>query len=156
MTYADALAALDALYAELPHFVCQGHCQASCGVIIMTKPEWLRITRKLGYRPKGKPSLVCPMLKNGRCSVHAIRPLVCRLFGLMDESLMHCPWGCKPERWLTEEEGYVLLERAEAIAREAFPASEATAYAHGIARDELPAYMAQAKREGKVRYERVG
>ena len=125
MTYQEAVAALDALYAALPAFTCQGHCQESCGVIMMSRIEWLRITRHLGYKPKGKPSLVCPMLKHGRCSVHPIRPLVCRLYGLMDEARMHCPWGCQPSRWLTEEEGYALLERAEAITQAVFPQSAA-------------------------------
>ena len=140
MTYAEALAALDALYTALPTLPCQGKCQQSCGVIIMTKPEWLRIIRKLGYAPKGKPSCVCPMLKQGRCSVHPIKPLICRLWGVTEN--MSCSWGCQPDYWLSDAEGQAFLERAEAIAQQVFPRTQPAAYAQGIAPDDIPSFVA--------------
>lgn len=152
--YADALQQIDALYAALPTVVCQRKCQDSCGVIVMAKLEWLRIQRKLGYKPKGKSSLVCPMLKQGACSVHDIRPTVCRLFGVLaDEPQMRCPHGCRPEQWLQTTAGFAWLALAEDISRAVFPGTEATAFAHGITPAEIPAYIKQALEAGKVHYE---
>ena len=150
MPYADAIAALEKLYAELPSFTCQRKCQQSCGVIVMTRLEWVRITRKLGYKPKGKHSCVCPMLKQGGCSVHAIRPTVCRLYGLLDMPLMRCPWGCTPERWLTEQEGYAWLAMAETVSQQIYPHAAPAAQAQGIPIEGVAAYIDRAKAAGKV------
>jgi len=105
---------LDALYGELPKINCQGKCQESCGPIFMSGPEWQRIIRRLGYEPKGRPDLTCPMLKSdGKCSVYHIRPAICRLWGIVD--VMPCPWGCKPERYLTKMEGHAFLNRIDSM-----------------------------------------
>lgn len=37
----------------------------------------------------------CHLLKDGRCSIYADRPLLCRLFGAVPK--MACPFGCKPD-----------------------------------------------------------
>ena len=149
MTYEQSLTALDTLYAELPQLACQGLCQQSCGVILMTRIEWLRITRKLGYAPKGKPSCVCPMLKHGRCSVHPIKPLICRLWGMTES--MPCPWGCQPDWWLSDTEGQAFLARAEAIAQQVFPQAQPAAYAQGIASDAIPSFVASLHRAARRR-----
>lgn len=153
MTYTEALAAFDTLYAQLPQVQCKRLCHESCGVICMTKLEWLRIVRKLGYKPRGKPSLVCPMLKHGACSVHAVRPTICRLWGAVREArgLMQCPHGCMPDRWLSEEEGYAWLEKAEELSQAVFPHGEATAQAHGVRRDQIERYIQRARQSGEVR-----
>jgi Fe-S-cluster containining protein len=105
--------ALDALYAELPTIDCQGRCSSSCGPINMTEPEWRRIQLRLGHTPRAV-SMTCPMLVRERCSVYAIRPLICRLWGIVER--MPCPWGCKPEpRYLTSRESFALLARTEII-----------------------------------------
>lgn len=110
-------AELDALYAEVPHLPCKQKCASSCGPILMSYVEWQRIIKKLGYEPKAPPpnpldprTMNCPMLKGGLCSVYAMRPMICRLWGVVET--MPCPWGCQPERMLTTREGYVLLQRA--------------------------------------------
>ena len=56
----------------------------------------------------GVPAL---LNERGECSVHAIRPMICRLWGLTKS--MACPFGCVPERWLTEDEAHALLAKAE-------------------------------------------
>jgi Fe-S-cluster containining protein len=113
MSYVSQMAALDKLYAELPTITCRGECAESCGPIQMSGIEWQRIVKKLGYTPRGNPStLACPMLTNGRCSVYAIRPMICRLWALVEE--MACPWGCKPDpRYLTYREGLEFLAKAQ-------------------------------------------
>lgn len=40
----------------------------------------------------------------------------CRLWGVV--RALPCPWGCKPERYLTPKEGFQLLAECEARSRE--------------------------------------
>lgn len=106
-----SIRALDSLYAELPTLDCKGLCSNSCGPVFMSRLEWKRITDKLGREPKGGADLTCPMLTcMGRCSVYDERPMLCRLWGLVES--MPCVYGCKPERVLTDDEGHELLRRA--------------------------------------------
>ncbi len=104
---------IDRIYASLPKLKCQGKCQRSCGPILMSRVEWERIGDCLGLYPEGDASLVCPMLDRatGRCSVYLIRPLICRLWGMVRK--MRCPWGCRPERWVSDKEARELLARIE-------------------------------------------
>lgn len=39
---------------------------------------------------------------DGRCSVYVVRPLLCRLWGMVDK--MRCPHGCVPSRWPADDE----------------------------------------------------
>jgi Fe-S-cluster containining protein len=105
-----AKAQLDALYRELPGLDCQRKCDSSCGPIAMTYVEWERIKKRVGYEPVAR-SIDCPLLSHGLCSVYAIRPMICRLWGIIET--MKCPWGCEPDRYLTTREGYLFLARAE-------------------------------------------
>lgn len=119
LSSAAAKAQLDALYAEIPSIDCQRQCQSACGPIEMTYVEWQRIIGKLGYEPKKhfnpfvRDGMTCPMLQGGLCSVYAMRPVICRLWGVTET--MPCPWGCKPERVLSTRESYTLLQRAAVI-----------------------------------------
>ena len=82
---------------------------------MMSRIEWSRITNRLGYTPAGDETLICPMLSGNHCNVYAIRPLICRLWGLTPK--MRCPWGCEPERWLSEPETRELLAEMERLGR---------------------------------------
>lgn len=107
-------AELEALYAELPSLSCRGLCTDSCGPISMSRIEWQRICRRSRSETLTLlPDMTCPMLDDGRCSVYDIRPMICRLWGLVET--MTCPWGCKPDRYLTHEEGGEFLRRAMEI-----------------------------------------
>lgn len=143
---AQAKAQLDALYAELPGIDCQRKCESSCGPILMSYVEWQRIIKKLGYAPVApKPNpldprtLNCPMLQGGLCSVYSIRPIICRLWGIVET--MPCPWGCKPERTLTAREGYVFIQRAAIIGAESAEAQRAQEavleHLEGLSDDEV-------------------
>jgi hypothetical protein len=101
------------LYAELPTVECQRKCQAFCGPIGMSETEWALICRHLGRTPRGDlRTLVCPMLgADGRCTVYALRPMLCRLWGVTEG--MECPHECTPTpRYLTVEEGFAYMLRA--------------------------------------------
>lgn len=104
---------LDALYAELPTIKCGGYCQDSCGPVEMSVRERQRIEAKHGEVTCGVgPS--CTMLRpDGTCRAYEIRPMICRLWGLMKS--MACPYGCKPDRWLTDAEAFMFLTRADEI-----------------------------------------
>lgn len=60
-------------------------------------------------------SLSCRLLMpiSGKCSVYSVRPLICRIWGCLPR--MRCPFGCLPERWLSEQEVRKLFERVLAI-----------------------------------------
>lgn len=114
------LAALEALYAQLPTIECQRKCQECCGPLAMTRLEAKRLPEfkfergfwktQLTNRPMGAAfitvtphhSLVCPMLKDGACSVYSRRPAVCRLWGITED--MPCPHGCKPSVVWTKQQ----------------------------------------------------
>ena len=109
---------LDELYAELPKIDCRGLCAESCGPVPMGRVEWQRVCRAGGER-EGRPDLVCPYLENERCSVYEVRPLLCQLWGVVET--MPCLWGCKPDRYLTREEGSEFVRRASEIQLEQRP-----------------------------------
>jgi Fe-S-cluster containining protein len=102
--------AIKALYASLPRLDCAGKCAESCGPVFMTRVEWQQICKRTRSEPSAGDGLTCPMLVEERCSVYEVRPMLCRLWGMVET--MKCPWGCIPERYLTEKEGYELLQRA--------------------------------------------
>ena len=119
---------LEEMYASLPTIECQRKCQASCGPIAMSGYEFERMRARtpfmklegneLNIAPaRGRAVLMetfdkkCPLLNSaGSCSVYTIRPLICRLFGLVEK--MKCPFGCEPSRWVTDEEAFRLLNEA--------------------------------------------
>lgn len=97
---------LDALYAELPVLDCKGKCHDVCTRIIISPGERARIRRISGIEIPPPAQMAregcqtCPALKNRRCTVYEIRPMVCRLWGI-DET-MRCEYGCKPRGgWLS-------------------------------------------------------
>src|SRR4051794_13077086 len=125
MTDEERVAALEALYAELPSLECKGLCWHNCGPIDMSVTERERVadlgvtipgyTREAAerYRETGKVDL-CPALGPFKtCGVHPVRPMICRLWGMAET--MRCPYGCRPSRELSEAEAYEFLERSREI-----------------------------------------
>lgn len=111
MTVEERLAAL---YAEVPEVNCKGKCWQSCGPIGMALHEARRIEVVTGDTLKlAGDDLKCAYLIEHRCTVYADRPLICRLWGAVED--MPCPHGCKPERYLSPVEARSLLNRATAI-----------------------------------------
>lgn len=104
------LSALEAIYKRVPAIECKGLCHLSCGPISMGAFEAKRIEKKVHALPVVNENLSCSMLKDGRCSVYAIRPLICRLYGVSEG--MRCPFGCVPQNVLSRPEAYDLLEEA--------------------------------------------
>lgn len=108
-----SLARLEAIYAELPEVPCTGQCYTSCSFIGTYAIERDNM-RAAGITPPRVEQEPCPHLDwAGRCSIHERRPLICRLYGVTEA--MRCPYGCKPERLLSREEGFEFLARVQAI-----------------------------------------
>lgn len=64
---------------------------------------YVRVLEDTGQRVQAVGGAsTCVFLKERRCSIYAIRPLLCRLYGLVEA--MPCAFGCTPERQLTREE----------------------------------------------------
>jgi hypothetical protein len=113
------LKAWDEVYAQIPALACKGLCHESCGMVPMSAFEWHRIAQSYGGKVPGVrmadgQGAFCPILTTQKkCERYQIRPVLCRLWGVVES--MKCPHGCKPERYLTEEEGFELLHYAEQL-----------------------------------------
>lgn len=108
---------LERVYADIPTIpACDGRCVESCGPITMFAGEWERVKRSAGRAPRLAPgSLTCPLLSPaGRCTVYSVRPYICRLWGTTPQ--LACPFGCRPERWLSSSDALGIFKRIEAIA----------------------------------------
>lgn len=113
---------------------CRGLCADSCGPLSPLKGEEAIIrafaeAHGLAYEPLAKhrqkalalikalglrraareqPAKVwCPYLSDGSCSIHDVRPTLCRLWGAVETA--KCPYGCVPAL------GYVTREEARAM-----------------------------------------
>lgn len=105
---------LKALRDQVPKIECKGLCHHSCGPVPMSNAEFqlLKDAKKLPQ----EGALDCPFLTSEKkCSIYEDRPMLCRLFGVVNHHMMRCPHGCEPERYLTEEESAALLKAAHKI-----------------------------------------
>lgn len=110
---------LESVYAELPEVKCKGKCSEACGPVLMSSAEE-QVFRSAGKAvPRPTAMLLsgdasCPHLTPlNRCSVYEIRPLICRLYGVV--KAIRCEFGCVPERWLSDVKAHELLKRAEKL-----------------------------------------
>jgi uncharacterized protein len=95
---------LQKLYEQIPNFKCKPGCTACCGLVPWSDEEWERLDDK---RPTY--DYTCPYASQAGCLVYAKRPLTCRLFGVVDHFLMHCPHGTA-ERLLTPAQSKKMLK----------------------------------------------
>lgn len=107
---------------------CKGECYESCGPILFNNRDRKRISdycRQNGieYHDIQTPSLlqtlqwelmqdddipVCPYLKDNKCSVYPVRPMICHLWGATEK--MECHKGCVPiEGYITEDEAKQII-----------------------------------------------
>lgn len=94
--------AIRRVYAKLPAVHCKGLCQEGCGPIMFSKAEEKMMRAAGATPPTFDDDATCTALKDGRCSIYENRPYICRLFGAHKN--MVCPHGCRPERWVSDEE----------------------------------------------------
>ncbi len=97
----DAVAQLEALYASLPSLTCKGLCAHSCSRHVDASTiERARIAAAGVDLDAPTTDGACPALSRalvttGVCTVHPVRPMVCRLWGTA--ASMPCPHGCTPD-----------------------------------------------------------
>ena len=94
----EVIRRLNGIYDLIPSFHCQ-HCQQCSNPIIWFKAEEINIKEflklhhlsYLTYSDEefGQNQLKCPYLSKNRCMIYPVRPLVCRLQGLIPE--LFCP-----------------------------------------------------------------
>ncbi len=85
---------LKKIYSKIPKINCH-HCHFCCGPIVWFEPEKIVIE---DYMRKNKIKKVvwtldefkkndmkCPYLFNDRCVIYDVRPIICRLFGVIQE-----------------------------------------------------------------------
>jgi uncharacterized protein len=114
---------LQKIYDSLPNLKCKGLCHEACGPIEIFKAERDNLGRSFKHKNlkdvlfhlKKRHTddydgcITCPMLTGeNKCSVYDKRPVICRLWGLVEN--MKCKWGCIPDRYLSVEECDKYLE----------------------------------------------
>lgn len=123
---------LDKMYSAIPELECKGFCESTCTTFPVSEGERKNYIETLGYDPlpnhtretlanieiehlkSGKvPIAPCPQLKNGKCSIYPIRPMICRLFGTTKQ--LRCPFGCLPKKWVPDRDAKKMLNKIENI-----------------------------------------
>lgn len=117
---------LEALYKQIPEIECKGLCHLSCTIVPAENLEIKRARKRISCNPfiisnkdlklaktTGKiPS--CGALKNNRCTIHSVRPAICRLYGSAEG--LECPFGCKPKKQkLNKQEAYSIIREIRDI-----------------------------------------
>jgi hypothetical protein len=111
--------ALEEIYKNLPAIACQGKCQSCCTVIGLAPVEKSFLHQNGIGLPIARYSeeydhLMCSYLTQaGRCKIHVHKPLICRLWGLTET--MPCPFGCQPERVISQQESIDLMNQVDAL-----------------------------------------
>lgn len=110
------IAKLKQIYDSLPTFTCREGCSWCCGNVPIAPIEILNIAKfikanKVRIRIPTMAHLSCAFMIRGRCSIYEVRPLYCRLYGVVDDAGMKCPHGCKPSQLLTEDEADVIMAK---------------------------------------------
>jgi Fe-S-cluster containining protein len=95
------------LYAKIPSFLCIEGCTDCCGPVPWTDVELAEIGRSAP--PPERSDKRCPFSLSGRCDIHDRRPLMCRLYGAVED--LRCPHGRGPLQLLTVEEGHAIVRR---------------------------------------------
>lgn len=95
----------------IPDFECKPGCHACCAVVPWSQEE---IGRARIDQPVKSVSIVpainepCSLLRDTGCSVYAQRPIMCRLFGTVED--LRCPEGFGPGALLSKTEAADILK----------------------------------------------
>ena len=124
------LAKIDELLSGLPTFKCKEGCFDCCGLVVISRLEYTRCIQASGRSAKDVKQQMqnnlkqgiytCPLLdtETGRCSVYAVRPAICRLFGVVKGEIL-CPHGYAPENsaLLSNEQSREILRKVEELGK---------------------------------------
>jgi Fe-S-cluster containining protein len=99
------------LYSKIPAFECIEGCTDCCGPVPWSAYELKQAG--LAGPPPDRADDVCVFSLAGRCDVHAARPLMCRLFGAVED--LRCPHGRGPLTLLPVEAGHEIVRRYKLV-----------------------------------------
>jgi len=106
---------LKEIYAEIPRMLCLTNCSYCCGPVKIGRRERININRYC--REHGLPTSKvfgnpdewekdgkkggCVYLRVGKCVIYPVRPVLCRIFGAVEQkegekANLVCPIGCRP------------------------------------------------------------
>lgn len=109
----NARAAHRRLYRQIPSFECKPGCTGCCGIVPLSKyeAEQLGLPANTVHMPTKPDSLTCQYATNEGCSVYDKRPLLCRLYGTVDNPHLTCPFGCGAKTKLTDQQGAAIRDK---------------------------------------------
>jgi len=112
--------------------------------------EAARIEETLG-KPLGmKKDGHCSALSEaGTCTIYAVRPLICRLYGAI--RALRCKHGCAPKRFLTVEETLQITEEVRLLSELAGFGQETCSNAHPAHSADEPLSAGQAATLAHIR-----
>lgn len=79
----------------LPDMRCDRHCGECCKTVLATEEEFVAVTayaEENGIEPKAQGQR-CPWYQDGQCAVYPERPLICHLFGHVNDPGLTCCRG---------------------------------------------------------------
>lgn len=154
---AQRVKALRELYKQVPRIECKGLCTDSCGPLDPPQLEVEQMEARSGrpFTSRATGAEVragiragthtgrercCYLSKVGRCTVYGDRPMICRVWGVVDS--MPCHHGCKPVggRYLSDPEAYRLLSLAFEM-----PEHQVRTVVERVASGDLDEYLAALK-----------
>ncbi len=109
MNLSQARELYERVSGKIPEFECKKKCQEACGPVFWGQAEqivivdWLQQQGREELLATDVSSLTCPYLKDGLCSIHEVRPILCQLYGATKDERMHCPFGCRPKMRVKEK-----------------------------------------------------
>ena len=95
------------LYGAIPSFECIEGCTDCCGPVPWSVHELKQAG--LAEPPAERADHACVFSLVGHCGIHERRPLMCRLYGAVED--MRCPHGRGPLVPLQAEDGHELVRR---------------------------------------------
>lgn len=95
------------LYARIPRFTCIEGCTDCCGPVPWSSHELA--AAGLAAPPPERADKQCQFALKGGCDIHERRPLMCRLFGTVED--LKCPHGRGPLQLLSAEDGHAIVRR---------------------------------------------
>lgn len=101
---------LKQIYDRIPEMECIPGCTDCCGPNLWAKAEWQNITNWLkahGRRERYAQGLDCPYIRENKCSIYEVRPIICRLFGVTEK--LACPCGRGPAKMLSDDKARELI-----------------------------------------------
>ena len=94
---------LEEIYKQIPKSTCPPGCGKCCGLLFPSLKELQNINSWL--KAHGRPfvpfsqteGLDCPYLAQDKtCSIYPVRPYLCRIMGVSEDTRLNCREGCKP------------------------------------------------------------